>query len=398
MMTWNMLIRSTCVLLVLLTLNCPEAGATGQDQGKKKAPPPSEHKREAAETIARDPYIGAIVIDARDGAVLFGENPDANGYPASVVKLMNLLILQERIAQGGLRLDEQVTVTAEAAKMGGTQVYLKEGEIFPVEELIYAMIVESANDAATALAVHVAGSRQGFVDLMNRKAKELGMNATTFSSVHGLPPSKGQPHDRTTPRDLATLSRALLQYPDSLNYASTRERPFREGSFTLRSHNHLLGSFPGADGMKTGFIRAGGYNIAATAQRGGARVIAVVMGSATRVVRDRHASDLLSKGLVQIAPQQGAPSLPPKAPVAAPAAATKTAPAAVEALKAAPAVVPANVPAAPAAIEGGKGTAPVAGSKTSFNWPLTLMVGGGVLAGVLLGLFIATGRGLFRRR
>ncbi|OQX10321.1 MAG: hypothetical protein BWK76_20875 [Desulfobulbaceae bacterium A2] len=396
------MIRSLCVLLLLLSLNAADVGAVDHAQGKKKAPPASEAKKEAADTISRDPYIGAIVVDAKDGTVLFGDNPDAAGYPASVVKLMNLLILQERIAQGHLRLDEQVTVTAEAAKMGGTQVYLKESEVFPVEELIYAMMVESANDAATALAVHVAGSKQGFIELMNRKAKELGMNATSFASVHGLPPSKGQPHDRTTPRDLATLSRALLQYPDTINYTSTRERPFREGSFTLRSHNHLLGSFPGADGLKTGFIRAGGYNIAVTAQRGGARVIAVVMGSATRVVRDRHATDLLSKGLLKIAPQQSAPSLPPKvlpspATAAAPAAGPQKTAAAVEAVKAS-VVAPASPAPAATPSEGSKNGAQTTASKTSLNWPLVLMVGGGVLAGLLIGLFIATGRGMFRRR
>jgi len=387
-MTWNKVCIAVLFLLTLLPLSCPDAGAVSQ--GKNKAPA-GDGKNTAAQTIARDPYIGAIVIDAKDGTQLFSDNADATGYPASVVKLMHLLVLQERIAQGSLRLDDQVSATAEAARIGGTQVWLKEGEIFTVEELIYAMMVESANDAATALAIHVAGSKQGYVELMNRKAKELGMTSTSFASVHGLPPSKGQSHDLTTPRDLAVLSRALLHYPDTLNYTSTRERPFREGTFTLRSHNHLLGSFPGADGLKTGFIRAGGYNIAVTAQRNGARAIAVVMGSATRKERDRHAADLLAKGLLKIAPQQPPAGTPGKIPP--PVVKPKTAEVTPE-----PSRMAVDSGTAVSAGEAPQAAAPPSKAEKDLDWRLFLLLGVGVLAGLLLGLFVAMGRGMMRRR
>ena len=146
----------------------------------------------ALDTVSKSPYAGAIVIDASTENVLFEDNADSRVYPASVVKLMVLLVILEAIDSGHLALAEPIAVTAEAAKMGGSQVYLKEHEVFPVEELLYALIVQSANDAATALAIHYAGSKEAFVDLMNQRARKLGMKDTVFHSVHGLPPSKGQ--------------------------------------------------------------------------------------------------------------------------------------------------------------------------------------------------------------
>ena len=142
----------------------------------------------AVEIKCRTPYLGAIVVDAATGKVLFEDNADAKGYPASVTKLMVLLVILDAVDSRHLTLDEPVTVTAESAKIGGSQVYLKEGEVFSVDELLYALIVQSANDAATALAIHYAGSKDAFVGLMNRRAREIGMTSTVFHSVHGLPP------------------------------------------------------------------------------------------------------------------------------------------------------------------------------------------------------------------
>jgi D-alanyl-D-alanine carboxypeptidase (penicillin-binding protein 5/6) len=163
--------------------------------------------------------------------------------------------------------------------------------------------VQSANDAAVALAVHVAGSTEAFVALMNRRAAELGMKDTMFSSVHGLPPSLGQKPDETTAHDLALLSRELIKKQEIFEYTGTRERSFREGKFILRSHNHLLGLVEGCDGFKTGYFQAAGFSIVATAKRDDVRIIAIVMGSKDRKVRDAKATELLAKGFALVPPK-----------------------------------------------------------------------------------------------
>lgn len=274
-----------------------------------------------ANTIARDPYVGALVIDADSGQILAADNPDAKAYPASMLKLMNLLIILDKIQAGALTLQDKVLVTAEASRMGGSQVYLKENEVFTIDELLYALIVQSANDAATALAIHIAGSKDGFVELMNQYARALGMKATEFHSIHGLPPGPGQKPDVTTPRDMARLARKLLNYPDALRYTSTRERGFRNNKFIMRTHNHLLGRVEGCDGMKTGYFTTAGYSIVATARRGDNRVIAVVMGSVNGKLRDTKTSELLAKGfmLMPKKPEIAPPVTNPPPPAALPA-------------------------------------------------------------------------------
>lgn len=254
----------------------------------------------------KSPYLGAVAVDGHSGKVLVDDSADVQGYPASVLKLMDLYVILDRVQQGKLRLDEPVKVTREAAGTGGSQVYLEEGEQFSVDELLYALMVQSANDAAVALAIHVGGSKEGFVALMNEKAQALGMKNTKFSSVHGLPPATGQQVDLTTPRDLAVLARALiLQFPDALKYTSTKSRTFRpdksekDGRMNLTSHNKLLDSLAGCDGLKTGYFKAGGYSTVVTASRDGRRVITVVLGSGPEIdygrLRDKKAAELTEK-------------------------------------------------------------------------------------------------------
>ena len=247
---------------------------------------------------ATDPYVGAIVIDADSGEVLYEDHADAMGYPASVLKLMDLLLVLDAVEQGVLRLDDIVHVDAEAAGMGGSQVYLAEGEAFSVDELLYALMIQSANDVATALAKRVAGSKDGFVKLMNRRAATLGMKHTRFHSVHGLPPGAGQVPDITTARDLATLCREMVKRPEVFRYTTVKERGFRNGEFIMRTHNPLLGQFEGCDGLKTGFYRAAGFSIAATAKRGNRRLIAVVLGSKEKKVRNAKVREILSMGFL----------------------------------------------------------------------------------------------------
>ena len=281
------------------------------------------------QAISKDPYIGAIVVDAANGNVLFEDGADRPGYPASMLKLMTLFVALDRVEKGMHRLDETVGVTREAMEMGGTQVWLDTRESFPLEEMLYAMIVASANDAAMAVAIHMAGSRDGFVKLMNEKARELGLSPVTrFQSPNGLPPPQGVRPDMTTPRDFAKLSVALLkQHPEALKYTSTTDRPFRGDPrpFLLQTSNRILRRMSNCDGLKTGYFKNAGFSISATAHRDGRRVIAVIMGSVDRKVRDEKAIELLNRYLPEA-------SLPVTvAPAPAPVPAAPAAPAVVDA-------------------------------------------------------------------
>ncbi len=258
-----------------------------------------------------EPYLSALAINADTGKVVFEEKADAPAYPASLVKLMVLLIIQEKIEAGTLRLTDQVRTTAAAARIGGSQVYLAEGEVFPLEDMLYALIIQSANDAAAALAIHVAGSPEGFVRLMNRRAAELDMADTVFHSVHGLPPGPDQEPDVTTARDLSRLALELTRHPEIFRYTSATFQPFRDGKFEMRSHNRLLGDVEGCDGLKTGYFKAGGYSIVATARRRGVRFIAVVMGAKERKARDAKARELLAAAFSSVV-------LPPPTPETTP--------------------------------------------------------------------------------
>src|ERR1035437_10312029 len=231
----------TLGLFLLLCAGQPMAEAA---TSTAKSTAPSTAKSASRKSIARDPWLGAIVLDASTGKVLYEDQADAKGYPASVLKLMDLLIILEKIEQKQLSLQDQVPVSAKASHTGGSRVWLAEKESFTVDEMLYALMIQSANDAAVALAEKVAGSTDAFLEFMNRRAKELGMNSTIFHSVHGLPPGKGQEHDLTTARDLSILCRELLKHPDTLRYTATLERPFRPNvagkTVIMRSHNHLL--------------------------------------------------------------------------------------------------------------------------------------------------------------
>jgi D-alanyl-D-alanine carboxypeptidase (penicillin-binding protein 5/6) len=253
--------------------------------------------------VSRDPYAGAIVVDAATGDVLFDRNPDVRAYPASVVKMMVLLLILDAVDADHLTLDDPVTVTAASSTIGGSQVYLKDFEVFSVDELLYAMTVMSANDAAVALAIHYMGSKEVFVDLMNKRAKRIGMKDTVFHSVHGLPPGRGQKPDVSTPRDIAKLCRELLKKPDALRYTSTWRRYFRteaKAPFLLENRNPLIKTMEGCDGFKTGFFYAAGFSIAATAVDDDHRAIAVILGAKSQRVRDRAAERMLKEGLKEL--------------------------------------------------------------------------------------------------
>ncbi|MBI4573290.1 MAG: D-alanyl-D-alanine carboxypeptidase [candidate division NC10 bacterium] len=240
-----------------------------------------------------------ITINAATGDILASQEPDRPGAPASMTKMMLALLVMEAVKDGQLKLSDPVHTSKPASKMGGSQVYLKEGETFPVEDMMAALLIGSANDAAAALAERLAGSVEAAVRRMNERAASLKLPQTRFGSVHGLPPGPGQEGDVTTPRDMARLSQELLKFPDALRWTSTLEAPFRQGTFTLRNSNHLIDRFPGADGLKTGHFLQAGYNLAATASRGKLRLVTVVMGAPTNRARFAEAARLLEEGFAR---------------------------------------------------------------------------------------------------
>ncbi|TAG28864.1 MAG: D-alanyl-D-alanine carboxypeptidase [Verrucomicrobia bacterium] len=254
----------------------------------------------------RAEFQGAIAMDAANGNILIEENPDDASPPASVVKLMTFLVVHDALASGRVQLSTPVTANSTDQSMGGTQVFLSAGETFSVEELLYATMIESANDAAHALAIPVAGSREAFVAQMNARAQGLGMKNTVFRSPHGLPPASRDlaDSDISSPRDLALLARELVTHTDALRYSSVRARLFGEGvrpkPQPLRNHNKLLASVEGCDGLKTGFTRSAGFCLVATAQRGTKRVIVAVTGSPDAKTRDAHVARLIDEGFAKI--------------------------------------------------------------------------------------------------
>ncbi len=239
-------------------------------------------------------FKSGYVIDAETGMVLVATNERARRQPASMLKMLTELIILERVAEGDLSMDEPVKVSAKASRMGGSQVYLAHNEVFTVEELLQALAIHSANDASCALAEHVAGSTGAFTDLMNLRARELGMTDSEFHSVHGLPPGRGQVPDITSARDMAIVGRELVKYPEAREWASTPSAPFRRGEFTLWNPNKLVGKYRGLDGLKTGFTQPAGFCVTATAVQKGKRLISVVMGCSTDRARAEETTRLLS--------------------------------------------------------------------------------------------------------
>lgn len=310
---------------------------------------------QAIDIRSRDPYYGAVVMDASTGAILREDHASAAAYPASMVKLMTLFVVLDDVKAGKMRLNEPVTVAREVSQIGGRQVWLKEGEVFPVEELIYAMMIHSANDAAAALAIRASGSKEAHAARMTAKARELGLRNTVFHSVHGLPPGPGQEADVTSALDMALLAKALLAaHPETVKYTSIETRPFRPNATNMvlsTSSNKLLGKVPGCDGLKTGYFSAGGFSITATAQREGRRVITVILGSKDKHVRDAKAAEWIESGFAKL------PPLPPP-----------------------PAVVETNQPAADEAVS----DIP----KKTHDFLMPVLFGLPVLIAVLLALFI----------
>ena len=254
----------------------------------------------------------ALLMERSTGQVLFAQNEHEQLEPASVTKIMTLLLTMEAIDSGTIGYDDVVTVSAAAAGMGGSQVYLAEGEQITVEELLKSVCVASGNDAAVALAEKVAGVHELFVEQMNRRASELGMADTHFVNCTGL---TAEGHV-TSAHDIALMSRELLlHHPDIRRFTTIWMDTIRDGAFQLANTNKLIRFYDGATGLKTGYTASAGYCISATAERDGMELIAVIMKAPDKDTRTKDAKALLNYGfsaytLVSAAPEEPLPALP----------------------------------------------------------------------------------------
>lgn len=285
------LIRLISVILAMILI-CPTFLLSASD-------PELPETEGSDQTVSAKPLFDSdakslILIEASTGMVLYEDNADEPLPPASVTKIMTLLLVMEAVERGEIKLTDPVTVSDAAASMGGSQVYLEVGEQLSVEEMIKCVVIASANDAALALAELIAGSEEAFVAQMNARAKELGMKNTNFENTNGL--------DDTTEnhvisaRDIAIMSAQLMKHTTILKYTTVWQDSIRNGEFVLTNTNRLIRFYPGANGLKTGSTSKAGFCISAAAKRDGMQLIAVVMGSSTRDSRNETAKQLLSWG------------------------------------------------------------------------------------------------------
>jgi D-alanyl-D-alanine carboxypeptidase (penicillin-binding protein 5/6) len=241
-------------------------------------------------------YHAALVEDADSGTILYSYNPTLRWPPASMAKMMLLLVAEDQIKAGRVSLNDPVRISERAALTQGSHLGLREGQIYPLGELMKAALIRSANDAAVAIAEKIAGSVEACVRMMNNKARELGMYDTYYGTVDGLPPVPGHDVDYTTAFDLAILARAIIRTTRLLEWSSLEEAPFDGGVTVLHNTNHLIGRLDGCDGLKTGFTVSAGFNLTATVKRGDMRLISVVLGAPSNRERFAQSARLLSWG------------------------------------------------------------------------------------------------------
>lgn len=245
----------------------------------------------------------AILIERDTGTVLFEKNSDERLSPASMTKIMTMLLIMEALEDGKIQWNEKVRTSEYAASMGGSQVFLEEGEEMTVDELLRAISISSANDASVAMAERIAGSEKQFVKMMNQKAKELGLKDTKFQNATGLPAK----NHYSSARDMAILAKELLKHEKITNYTSQYESYLREGTdkkFWLVNTNRLVKFYPGVDGLKTGFTKEAKYCLTATAKKGDMRVIAVIFGAPTSKERNKLITEMFDYAFSQYETKQ----------------------------------------------------------------------------------------------
>lgn len=258
----------------------------------------------------------SIVVDADTGQVLHAVNADTRNYPASLTKMMTLYMVFDALENGKLTLDQRLPVSKRAAGMPPSKIGLKRGETISVRNAILALVTKSANDVAVVVAEALAGKETTFAQVMTKRARSLGMSRTTFRNASGLP-NRGQ---KSTARDMSRLAKALMtDFPQHYQFFAVSKFTYK--GRTYRSHNKLLRSYKGTDGIKTGYIRASGFNLVSSVERENRRIIAVVFGGKTSKSRDRHMVKLLDRGFKKIASQgvKTIPQVPGRNPFQAPA-------------------------------------------------------------------------------
>ena len=271
-------LRLLLILLALVVAGC------------QSAPSLSPQALSYAAATERDPRYAGIVVDAESGEVLYADQADARRHPASLTKMMTLYLLFEALEDGRLSDNTALAVSAKAARQPASRMGLRTGSTIRVGDAVTAIAVRSANDVAMVVAERLAGSEAAFAGMMNARARALGMHATHFTNATGLP----DPAQVTTARDMVVLARALqTHFPGRYRVFSTRQFTYKGRRY--RSTNELLGKVAGMDGIKTGFIRASGYNLAASVRRGGRRIIVVVMGGPSGAARNAQVAALIEE-------------------------------------------------------------------------------------------------------
>lgn len=237
----------------------------------------------------------AILLNANTGKVLFAQNADRSIQPASLTKIVSMFVALDAVRAGKVGLEDKVRVSRRAARQGGSRMFLKAGDNLTLDRLLFGMAISSGNDASLAVAEKVGGSANDFVGMMNAKVRSLGLQNTTFANVHGLPSTK----QRTTARDMAAISMAYLRaHPSALRYHRTLA--MRHNGVVTTNKNPLLGHYEGADGLKTGWVNASGYNIVTTVERGNTRLLAVVLGAPDSTTRAREIRRLMDAGFASV--------------------------------------------------------------------------------------------------
>ena len=245
--------------------------------------------------------VSAIVVEADSGEILYGQSAERRIPPASLAKLMTVLLAAEAVESGHASMMDLVTVSRRAASMGGSQVWLGAGERYTLGQLLESVMIASANDSAVAVAEHLAGSERQFVALMMKRAGELGMRNTRFVNATGLPAEQGEGDGYTTAFDMACLALEALGHPAILEWSRTRSKVFRNHPlFIMNNTNPLLGRYPGCDGLKTGHTEAAGYHLIATARADGVRLVAVIMHAGNEEERVTSCARLLDHGFAAL--------------------------------------------------------------------------------------------------
>lgn len=259
---------------------------------------PTVSAEEKSSTDITENVRSAILIERDTGQILYEKNSNEELPPASMTKIMTMLLIMEAIDQGKLKWDESVRTSEYAASMGGSQIFLEPGEEMTVKQMLQGIAIGSGNDASVAMAEKIAGSEEAFVDMMNKKVKELGLKNTTFKNTTGLP---GSGH-YSSAHDMAIMAKELLKYEDITKFTGTYEAYLRENTdkkFWLVNTNKLVRFYPGVDGLKTGFTGEAKYCLTATAQKDGMRVIAVVFGAPTSKERNAQVTKMLNYAFAQ---------------------------------------------------------------------------------------------------